>query len=640
MATERPPSVLAARRLAKPRDPNSMVAAAAVMTGANPSRAKMSVKGWQTKAWHFYDEIGELRFGVGWLANAMSRVNLVAATPPVSQGDEPNPIDPKETPSLARACELVAQIAGGVTGQGQLLAAAARQLTVPGLGYIHATADNATDSFSTWRMLSNEEARKQNDVIEVTDPESGEWVELGDNDLLIKVWRSHPRKSWEPDSPVRSVLSSLNEIELLTKRIAAESLSRLCGAGLLLMPNEAEFPPGQGQTATAPVDGQEPPDEFIQTMVQVAQIAIGDAESPAATVPLTARMPGELIAKVQHIKFWSDFDDATLGLREAAVKRLALGLDMPPEVLLGMGDSNHWSAWQIAEEAITLHVEPLAETVVHALTLGYLRAALIAEGLDPESAIVWYDATDLATRPDRSAQVTEAWDRIKISDEAYLRELGLEVDDLPDEDEFRQRVLINLALQAPASAAPFLALAGIIDDAEAESVKPPPAPAPIADPNAPPPADQPADGPPEQPAQPPADDAAPPEQQAASAASVVAVSDVLVMRALERAGQRLRSAAGKKTPGGAAAVPCDDPTQLHCALSATEHASLESLLAGAWERVPVIAAHINIDPASWTACLDGYTRGLLASGHAHDLKRLAAALGVDDARQLVASGAV
>jgi hypothetical protein len=38
------------------------------------------------------------------------------------------------------------------------------------------------------------------------------------------------------------------------------------------------------------------------------------------------------------------------GLRREAVERLAIGLDMPPEVLLGLGDSNHWSAWQVDEQ--------------------------------------------------------------------------------------------------------------------------------------------------------------------------------------------------------------------------------------------------------------------------------------------------
>lgn len=61
------------------------------------------------------------------------------------------------------------------------------------------------------------------------------------------------------------------------------------------------------------------------------------------------------------------------------------------------------------------------------------------------------------------------------------------------------------------------------------------------------------------------------------------------------------------------------------------------MLDGAWTRVPTIAARWGVEPESLAACLDGYTRALLAAGHAHDWDRLAVALGAADDRHLVAS---
>lgn len=592
------------------------------MTGPAKTSSNVTTEAWQALAWSFYDDIGELRFGVNWLANALSRVNLVAAVPPASQGDEPSPIDLEKEPSMSRQVELVTEIAGGVAGQGQLLAAASRQLTVPGLGFILATADTLTDSFSSWRVLSNDEVRKRQDVIEVTNCETGEWYELTDDDLLIKVWRSHPRKSWLPDSPVRAVLDSLNEISLLTKRIAADARSRLAGNGLLVLPEEAEFPPGQ-VTVNANGTTTEAPDEFIATFVQVATMAIADQDSAAAKVPLVIRVPSAVVKDVHHITFWSEFDANLDTLRQAAVKRLALGLDMPPEVLLGMGDSNHWSAWQIAEEAITLHIEPLAETICHALTIGFLRPALEEEGIDPESVIVWYDTTDLTTRPDRTAAASEAHSRIKISDNAYLREIGLDPADAPDDAEFKKRVLLDVAKGAPTLAPAMLAAAGILDAEVADAAAT--ATDPNADPNA-----APSDGTAPPTNVPPERGNEEPPAQAASAAGLLGASDGLVYRALERAGARLRSAAGKSKEGGATAVACDDVTSLHCQLAATEYASLDHLLTGAWDRLPAVAERWGVSPESLHACLDGYTRALLASGHAHDYDRLALALGMTD----------
>lgn len=641
----RPESVIREKRrdLRRPRDPNSLVASAAIMTGPNRSKAKLEVKEWQALAWSFYDDIGELRFGVNWLANALSRVNLVAAIPAVQQGDEPTPIDLDTDPGLARQVELVSQIAGGVAGQGQLLAGATRQLTVPGLGYILAVADEL-DRFVEWRVLSNEEAKKSqgssdpNDPgIEVTNSETGDWEPIKATDLLIKVWRAHPRKSWEPDSPVRSALTALNEIRLMSMRVAADAGSRLTGAGLLIMPEEAQFPAGQtGNENQVDADS----DEFIQTFVQVSSIATQDQESPAAKVPLVVTMPGEFVQHVQHLTFWSEFDAETNNLRDAAVKRLAISLDMAPETLTGKGETNHWSAWQIAEEDVTMQIEPLAETICHALTVGYLQPALEGEGLDKDSAIVWYDTTDLTTRPDLTAAATEAHKERVISDDAYLGYVGLNVDDKPDEAEFRRRTLIDIAIAAPALASELLLLAGVITQAEADGLDEAQQASTLPGGGSQPPSDgsEPAaDGPPVEDTTPPEDDQGPPDSQAAS--GLLAATDGLVVRALERAGSRLRSAAGRSKGGGSASVPCDDPVTLHCAMSATQYASLDSLLGGAWDRVPQVAQRFGVGAESLHACLDGYTRALLASGHAHDYDLLAAALGVidDSHRRLVAA---
>lgn len=555
-----------------------------------------------------------MRSGVNWLANALSRVNLVAAKPPESQGDEPTAIDIKKDAGLTRQVELVAQIAGGVAGQGQLMAGAARQLTVPGVGYIHAPS-TAKDEYGTWSVLSNEEARKSQggDGIEVANAETGEWQLVADADLLIKVWRSHPRRRHLPDSAIHALLPVLNEIKFLTQRIAADARSRLAGNGLLLMPEEAEFPPGQGQPTEMP-DGA---DEFTETFIAVTQIPIGDQSSPAATTPLVARMPGEFIKDVQHIKFYSEFDVNLDPLRQSAIKRLAFGLDAPAEALLGFSDMNHWNGWLVSEQAITMQIEPLAETICHALTMFYLRPALEGEGLDPDSAIVWYDTSDLSSRPDHSEAAKWAHGELLISDAAVLRYVGLEPDDAPTPEEYKKRVLLQVAAGAPTMAPAMLAAAGILDAEIADA----------------------ADGAPKTEADATADPAAsngdsrtPPdrpegEPETQASAALLAAADGIVVRALEVSGNRLRSAAGRGR-GGAAAVACQDPVTLHAMMPATEFASLDHLLAGAWDRVPAVAARYGIDPESMEAALNGYTRALIASGSEHHFDLLALALGV------------
>jgi len=580
---------------------------------------------WQNDAWLYYDRIGELRFGVQWIANALSRVNLVAAMPALGPGDEPTPIDfddPRATPVQKRAIEIVGAMANGATGQGQMLGSFGTHLTVAGIGWLVVEPDlddPDADELANWNVYSSEEVRQSqsHEGLEIRIGESS-WRPVHPNGVVVKVWRRHPRANWQPDSPTRGVLTVLREIDMLSQHIHATAQSRLAGAGILAIPAEAVFPPGQGPQTSQSVDPDDenispPQDMFVETLIDAMTTPLIDRGSAAAVVPLVIKVPGDLVDKMKHITFSTPFDDKVLDLMEGAIKRLALGLDIPPEVLTGTGSMNHWGAWQVAEEAITMHIEPLSEVVVNALTIGFLRPALEAEGYDPSEVMVWYDTTDLRTRPDRSRSAVEAYDRLELSGEAMLREMGLNVDEMPTPEEKRERLLISIARSAPT-------LAPAILDALGYTVA---LPQPTADDDR-----TVQDEPPNVPALDRLPDTLP---ASASHQALAAACDIIVHRALERAGSRLRSAAGKRTPGGAAAIDCTDPARLHLSLDATEHADLTALLDGAWSLVPEVAQRHQIDAGALSATLDAYTRGLLAAGHGHTHDRLASALGVTTA---------
>jgi hypothetical protein len=271
---------------------------------------------------------------------------------------------------------------------------------------------------------------------------------------------------------------------------------------------------------------------------------------------------------------------------------------------------NHWGAWQVAEEAITLHIEPLTETVAHALTIGFLHAAMIAEGFDPSEAVVWYDTTDLRTRPDKSGNAIEAYDRNELSGDALLRELGLSVEDAPDEQEKRERILLGMARGVPVLAPEILGELGylsaesveIMEAIEIEATEPEALPEPDTERSMP--------------------------ERATVHTPLAAACDIIVRRALERAGSRLRSAAGKGQVGGAASVECDDPTTFHTQIDATTYSNFDTLLDGAWSLVPEVAERYNTDPEDLIATLDTYTRALLASKQEHRYGRLALAIGL------------
>jgi len=593
---------------------NSLVAAAKIMTSPDVRLRKASIgtpEKWQEDAWRFFDEVGELRFGVSWIANALSRVNLGAAMQPLATGDEPTLIDyedERSTPLQRRAVEIVDTISGGSSGQGQMLYSFGIQLSVAGLAWLIIEPDlddPEDDAFQTWAVYSSSEVRAatHGEGIEIR-VGTREWRPVHPNAVVVKVWKKHPQRQYDPDSPTHGVLSVLREIVMLQQHIQASAQSRLAGAGILAVPSEAVFPPGQGQSSQGGnAENYNDDDQFVETLIDSMVTPISDRGSAAAVVPLVIKVPGEYVDKITHIKFDTPFDDRVLELMDGAIKRLALGLDIPPEILTGTSGMNHWGAWQVAEEAITLHIEPLAEMVVHALTIGYFRPALLAEGYDREEVdelMVWYDTSDLRTRPDRSGAAVEAYDRYELSGEAMLRELGLGVDDAPTEDEKRLRLIRDIVRQAPTSARHLLGELGI----DPEDVEPEPeditAPAEL-------PEIESSQGPPDR-------------------ASVLAACDQVVHRALEKAGSRLRSAAGKSRPKGAASIECPDPARLHCDIDAQKFAPIDSLTAGAWERLPDIAERYSVDPEALQTSLDKYLRGLLTDRRPHTWDQMADAV--------------
>lgn len=656
------PTVTRRRTEATPPRFNSLVAAATVMLqpGRQTRKSKpIEVKEWQSQSAHYYDNVGEYRSGVGWLANGMSRINLIAARPPRNPGDDPDTIDPSDPSTVtsaiqARAVELVAMIAGGPVGQSQLMKGFGEHLSIMGLCWLIIEPDlddPEADTYETWHVaaVDNVEQKRGSrngvavDLWRVKDTDTGEFRDVHPNALIVKCWRKHPLRPWEPDAPVRALLPVLEQIQILSQSITASGTSRLAGAGVLALPTEAKFPQSQ-RISTEPEDPDGPiPDDadlFIETFIETMTVPIKDRGTAAAVVPLVVQIPGEFLEKIQHITFSMPIDTLVGERLEAAIRRFANGMDMPADALLGVADANHWTAWQIAESGVTLHIEPMSETCVEALTEGWLMPALQAEfpGVSLAAlrgeAMVWYDSADLRTRPDKSGPTQDAYDRREASAEAYRREIGLNEDDAPDEDETRRRVLIDLAMALPTAAPPILVELGYMSQATADAIAAaraaesgtPPPPTGPQEPREPEPDPEPAptpNSPPQRPSEPPDEN---PDESIAAA--LLAACDGIVYRTLERAGTKLRSQAGRKVHGGSSAIDCDDPATLHTQIDPTVYADLDYLLDGAWRRVPEVAARYGVDAEALTASLTAYTRALLASQHPHDIHRLAQALGI------------
>jgi hypothetical protein len=550
-------------------------------------------QGWQAVAWRMYKSVPEVRFAANYTGNAMSGATLYAGRRADDGTIEPAPLN-------HRAAEIVSQIAGGPDGQSKLLGAFGRHLSVPGEGWIvvrpnsEVLSPDAPEDGHDWRVLSTREVRQQSGKLQAEI--DGEDIEIpaGDADgmdpdspVAIRVWEPDPERAIEADSPVRSALDLLEELQLLNAAVKAIARSRLIGRGVLLIPKGTRFPTSNNATSDAE-------DDVIEIFMQVAETAIRDPESAAATVPIVLEVPADSIPDFKHLTFESNFDELALKLREEAVRRFAIGLDIPAEILLGLGDSNHWSAWALTSEAIRMGIEPKLATVSYALTQQWLRPLLQAERVkDWHRWLVWYDTAPLRVRTNRAETALKAHEAGVISDAALRRETGFEESDAPTPEEEAARDTEDPAPEEDDDAGEGEPVNQVTEPADEETADGPVAIAAAAGP---------ADG-------------------------LLAAADVLIWSALTNAGRRMkssrlcpRSERGKVQEVDLAAVH----TQV-----AVDREGVEDfrLLDGAWSRVPEIAGRYGCDPECLTASLDLYTRELIAAGVVHEYERVLVVVG-------------
>jgi hypothetical protein len=619
--------------------PSALTAAAVPINLGDAASWQMFKLGdhrWQLEAWRHYDVCGEMRFVVNWIGQAVSRCRMYAAqiTDDGVVGDE---ADDKKI-------KLVAETMFGTpASKAQAQRLMGINMMVAGDVFIVAEGyqQSGTDK---WYVCSSSEVFRRGDDIMVrrSITHGGGTYKLDpQKDLLIRAWNPHPRRYDAADSTVRAILPVLRELEQCTKRVFAELDSRLAGAGILLLPDNIDFPrppqenPGIPQRTA--IEG------FAELLQKTMATSMQQRDSAAAVVPILLQVGVDALDKIKHLTFDSTISDQIPTMRKDAVTRMAMSLDIPPEVLTGMGGANHWSSWQIEESSIKIHIEPLLIQLADALNIGYFQPALKAAGIqDPEKYTLWFDISPLAVRPNRSDQALQFAEKEYISAKSARDNGAFTDDDAPDDKELQYNLVKALVLAQPAYAGDpnvqkILGLPTISMPA------PPAPPAPPA-------------GGDLQPGDPGYDDAGEPadagnrslpqfpsvadaeqgnvsasgrQKLGALAASISEdmgdgrlffAADSAVRRALELAGGRL-------VPGPSRARYSVPKHELHTRVR-PERDRVPALLAGAWSHIREQAPFLQVSADALEGLLGEYCTELLTRGVAHDTELLKSTLHV------------
>jgi hypothetical protein len=197
--------------------------------------------------------------------------------------------------------------------------------------------------------------------------------------------------------------------------VRATTVSRRTN-GLLLIPQEISFP-----AAEPAGDDDAQVDPFIEDLTEHLVAQVEQAGSAAAAAPYLIQASYEYLDRVRWMQMHDSQNDyAERDLRKEAVERLARGFDMPVEVLLGLGSTNHWAARQILDDMWKSHGAPVAEQWCDELTEVFLRPGLREAGYDGwRQVVIGYDESQVVVKPDRSDDADKAHDRGAIGDPGY-----------------------------------------------------------------------------------------------------------------------------------------------------------------------------------------------------------------------------
>ena len=426
---------------------------------------------WQGEAWEYYDAIGEIKYAFNLVGSVVSRIRLYAAA--VDNPSE-SPVNVHNSAvvdeRLAAAAErALARLDSAYGGQAGLLKDAALNLVVSGECYlVQFPARPGSGVAESWDIRSTDElqvdARNNYVVVPRRDLASGgrtgqNVVQLPKTAFVGRIWRAHPRYSEEADSSLRGLLDLCAELLLLNRTFRATARSRL-NAGALYLPDglsvaaqgDPDYPYDDENELNPGVTVEEAEDEFEDQLIDAMTTPIRDEDSASAVVPLIIRGPAELGDRIKQFKFERSFDPALAQRADRVLERILQGLDVPKDIVTGLANVKYSNALQIDEALYKAHIEPLMLLIADAITVVYLRPALIASGFSEEDVkriCVWYDPSQVATRNDRAADADSGFDRMAVSMEAWRRAHGFSAADAPDAKELAIRLLIEKGALSP-----------------------------------------------------------------------------------------------------------------------------------------------------------------------------------------------
>jgi hypothetical protein len=439
--------------------PRPMTAASEVIDVSKRASIR-GTQAWQRSAYDYYDQVGELKFAFGLISQVVARALLYVA---IIEDSAEVPIDtqsflktlPPEVvgaadntrAAISLADEALADLVYRSVGQSEMLRSMALNLSIPGECYlVDDTARNRWTIASVSELLPGDPPRLRSTRPNATQMNGQATTsvgrELSKKAYVARIWRSHPRWYDEPDSSMLGVLDQVEKVVLFDQVMRTIARSRM-NAGVIYVPN--------GLTAASGKTVDE-------GLIEATTTPVEDETSGHTVTPLLLSGPPELGQLIKFIELGRKIDADLLAASDRAIDRMLAGLDIPKDVVSGMAEVRYANSVIIDDSLYKAHIEPLILLICDALTTAYLQPLLKKKRV-PEALVrklvVWYNPSQIVTRPDRSTAANEGFDRFLLSGEAWRRARGYSDLDKPSDDELIKRLALE-KIQIPPEIAAVL----------------------------------------------------------------------------------------------------------------------------------------------------------------------------------------
>lgn len=447
------------RAMPRPFSYNRPMTAAAsrldLKKAAKNNTTKRSSLNWQEAAWDYYDQISEVKFAFNTIGQLVSRVTCHAAF--VSDANQV-PISCHEitdtfedfkgeyaSSSILEASNLSLDLVHDLMPPGlqsSFIQQMALNLSIAGEAYIvhNAYTDRyivaSINELVVGGSTSGRSALRQA-------RSGGADVPLTDDAYIARVWRRHPRYSSDADSSMRGVLDACEQLLLTDQTIRAIMRSNL-NAGAVVFPSGLTAANGQG---------------LEEALIEITTMPVEDETSGYQVNPLLLTGSEMAVNGVKRIEFARPLEETLLQTQDRALERILRGIDVPKDIISGLADIKYANAIAVDDNLFKAHIEPLIMLICDALSSVFLQPALKNAGVDPELAekfVIWYNPSQIVTRPDRSQAANEGYDRKLLSADAWRTARGFSELDAPTQKELLQRLTLDKAQIPPEMAAALI----------------------------------------------------------------------------------------------------------------------------------------------------------------------------------------